>query len=225
MLTGRRLNEDMTVVGPYPTMMENADGQRRQPKPTRCPWPACAASSPIGNKTLSREHFQTHERELLAAWAVPTNCSWPRSPSKGIFTDRGGLRRHITNIHVQPLLCNIEDCKHIKPFGTHYDLNRHISTMHQKLQEHKCSVHSCDASTTGFARKDKLLQHIREKHPNVRCSLSHYRAIVLAGDEEKLLQNHHGPYECAAGACEHASLSQFSQGGLLNHLRAIHGQQ
>jgi hypothetical protein len=85
-----------------------------------------------------------------------------------------------------------------------------------------CPVESCDTKTNGFARKDKLLKHIREQHDNLRCPYNHCYAVILATDQDTHLQQVHGTFECALGACEKGPASCFSEVGVKRHFRKHH---
>ena len=97
-----------------------------------------------------------------------------------------------------------------------------ISLLYNGGSRYLCTVESCESSTIGFARKDKLVKHMREKHDNVRCSLNHCGSVLLDGEQESHLQNFHGTYECAFGACEHSLPSHFSKEALRLHLISVH---
>lgn len=187
-----------------------------------CPWPVCASARAFQNDGECVAHFQLHSDELLGAWNGPTKCSWPQCSAKATFKYRNNWKAHLNNIHIKPLLCPVSGCNYTKPFGKNCDLTRHISTIHEQNQKHNCPIASCEASTTSFARKDKLLKHIREEHHTVRCLLNHCGSIVLDGDQEAHLQSVHGSHECAVGACKHGLLSKFSSNKLENHLRTCH---
>jgi hypothetical protein len=182
----------------------------------RCPWPSC-----VVDNSESRAHLKSHQNTLLCAWIGPVKCSWPKCSSKVVFKHKYLLKAHLANIHVAPLHCTVTGCAYAEPFGKKYDLHRHISAVHGDSR-YLCTVESCESSTIGFARKDKLVKHMREKHDNVRCSLNHCGSVLLDGEQESHLQNFHGTYECAFGACEHGLPSHFSEEALRLHLISMH---
>ncbi len=119
---------------------------------------------------------------LLSSFNGPTTCRWPNCSSSRVFKDKYTLNEHLTNIHITPLCCSITGCS-VGPFGKKSDLNRHISTIHGK-SGFFCPIESYESKTTRFARKDKLVKHMREEHDNVRCSLNHCGTVILDGQQE-----------------------------------------
>jgi hypothetical protein len=192
-------------------------------KPSRCPWTACSSSPPLETMDETKAHFEEHWKDFSIQWSGASKCSWPKCPSKATFKSPNAWRTHLSNIHVDPLVCTIPQCSYTKPFGKRSDLYRHISTAHEEVSNHMCPVESCEASTTGFARKDKLLKHIREQHEILRCPYNHCAATVLKTQEESHLQQFHGSWECAIGACERGIKSCFLEGSLKRHIRKHHG--
>jgi hypothetical protein len=162
-----------------------------------------------------------HQNTLLSAWNGPVKCSWPKCSSKVVFKHKYLLKAHLANIHVEPLHCTVAGCTYGEPFGKKYDLRRHVAAVHGDSR-YFCTVESCESSTIGFARKDKLVKHMRENHDNVRCSLNHCGSVLLDGEQESHLQNSHGTYECAFGACKHGLPSHFSKETLRLHLISVH---
>lgn len=123
---------------------------------------------------------------------------------------------------MNPLVCTYPQCTRTDPFGKQCDLRRHIETVHETSSNHICPVESCEANIKGFARKDKLLNHIREVHDNFRCPYNHCYATVLEMEQEAHLLQSHGLYECALGACENGVASRFAKNGLQRHVRRQH---
>lgn len=152
-------------------------------------------------------------------WTGATKCDWPNCHSKAIFKSFSSLKTHTLNIHVSPLVCTLPQCSYKKPFGKMYELLRHNATIHGN-HYHKCPVEGCEA---GFSRKDKMLNHIREKHNTLKCPYNHCSVTVLETEEELHLRQFHGDFECAIGACETGLKSLFLEVGLKRHLRKCHG--
>jgi len=187
-----------------------------------CNWVSCATRLVARTETEIAAHLKVHLQETLRQWSGPRGCIWKECPSKSTFKSPGAFKSHIFNIHVSPLVCTFPQCTYTKPFGKKYDLDRHVATTHAASSTHVCPVESCDANTNGFARKDKLLNHIREEHDNLRCPYNHCYAIVLATEQDAHLQEVHGSFECALGACEHGPASCFRKVGLKRHFRKHH---
>ena len=167
-------------------------------------------------------HIDNHLKILSKEWSGATTCQWPKCTSKSLFKTAKQLADHTLNVHVKPLLCPVPSCSHKKPFGRESDLLRHHKTKHGNGQKHKCPVQDCDANATGFSRKDKMLQHIREKHALLKCGYNHCSAKVLETETESHLREFHGNLECAIGGCKNARKSCFGAGNLFRHLRTSH---
>jgi hypothetical protein len=167
-------------------------------------------------------HRHKHMDEILKKWSGATMCPWPNCSSKATFKFPTSLKTHLSNIHVTPLICKQPGCSYSRPFSKQYELNRHISTAHREEHHHKCPIDTCEASITGFARKDKLIKHLREEHENLRCPYNHCFAMVLAGETQQHLTQSHGNYECALQECKYGGASRFSRQNLKRHLRRDH---
>jgi len=192
-------------------------------EPWRCPWAACS-SDPITRTEAEREsHCLIRLDGTLQIWLGACKCIWPNCSSKATFKSRSSLRTHLINIHVKPLLCTEPLCRYKKPFSKQYELDRHVSTAHGDTRNHKCPIDTCEVSVTGFARKDKLVKHLREEHENLKCPYNHCFAAVVATQEEEHIQKSHGDYECAIGGCKAGISSRFTLNSARSHLRAVHG--
>ncbi len=133
------------------------------------------------------------------------------------------LREHINNIHKWPLVCDVEDCNHTKPFGRSKDLARHKQTAHDDSRPHTCPDKSCQAHAKGFSRKDKLKKHLKEKHRQVRCQRTHCSAVILEAEIESHIRQGHGDFECRLGPCRDSAPSNFAdRDSLETHLRVHH---
>jgi len=188
----------------------------------RCPWPTCSTGLPsIANEV--KQHLNNHWSETEAQWIGASKCPWSKCSSRATFKSPGSLKIHLFNIHVTPLVCKYPLCTYTKPFGRQFDLDRHILTAHGDARDHKCPIESCPSSVTGFARKDKLVKHLKEEHENVRCPYNHCFAAVPKLQEETHVQQSHGEYECGIGGCENGGVSRFMLVDLKRHLRRDHG--
>jgi hypothetical protein len=190
--------------------------------PSPCPWISCPVSPTIWTEARFTAHLEEHWADTLRRWSGPRKCDWLNCKSKATFKSPASLKSHILNIHVTPLVCTHPQCTYTKPFGKESDLSRHVETVHEKADRHKCPVELCEAHITGFARKDKLLNHIREQHDNLRCPFNHCFATVLEIQQESHLQRFHGSFECALGACETGLASCFLEANFRSHLRKHH---
>jgi hypothetical protein len=191
------------------------------PIPIACPFIGCPCTFERGTKS-EETHFRWHKAEIRAHWRGESRCTWPNCLSKAIFKSPGQLKTHLFNIHATPLVCAEPKCTYEKPFRNQHDLRRHAATAHGETGSHKCPIEDCDASTEGFARKDKLLKHIRQEHENVRCTYNHCSAVVLATQTASHLSQYHGDLECRLGGCRNSPASKFTKLTLTRHLRRDH---
>lgn len=77
------------------------------------------------------------------------------------------LRRDSTRVLAEqdatPLVCTYPQCSRTKPFNRKFDLDRHMKS--HGPREFGCPVHGCKRQgDKGFPRKDKLRDHVRQKH-------------------------------------------------------------
>ena len=126
---------------------------------------------------------------------------------------------HLENIHIHPLVCDETECTVKKPFGRAPDLRRHRFTVHGDQLKVECPVPECGTTT----RKDKMLEHTRKYHRRLQCTHNHCAKTVVEGQEEAHVQEQHGLYECALGACEGRPKSYFLLTTLRLHARYHHG--
>lgn len=189
---------------------------------TPCAWMSCSTRFLPRSDAELTAHHEDRLKEIHQEWSGPRGCDWANCASKATFKAPGSLKEHLFNIHINPLICTYSQCNNTKPFGKQYDLRRHLATAHTVSSMHMCPVQSCDAKITGFARKDKLLKHMREQHDHLRCPYNHCYATVLATEQGAHLQQVHGTFECALGVCEKGPTSCFSEIGLKRHLRQHH---
>jgi hypothetical protein len=152
-------------------------------------------------------------------WSGPRKCHQRGCVPKATFHSLSALKSHLKNVHISPLICTHPGCIYKKPFGKQCDLKRHLATVHSVGRKYECLENDCQET---FSRKDKMLQHAREKHELYRCSCNHCTATVFAVEKEGHLQKAHGNYECVIGSCKSGRRSFFSSIGLDRHLRTIH---
>jgi hypothetical protein len=152
-------------------------------------------------------------------WSGPQKCFWRDCASKATFHSPSSLKAHIRNIHVTPLVCTRPGCSYKKPFGKPCDLNRHMATIHNTERGYQCLESDCQKV---FSRKDKMMEHAKEKHELFQYPCNHCSAIVFSVERESHLQLFHGRYECAIGSCEFGSRSNFTRQSLSRHMRTCH---
>ena len=165
---------------------------------------------------------------VLQAWTIGGKCPWPHCTSRASFNTRALFRKHLTNVHKNPLLCSAANCPHKTPFGRPTDLRRHMQSVHSGERKYVCSIASCDARIKEFARKDHLNKHMRERHDSYFCPIYHCfhstkGSFAKPEDLTEHLDNYHGPYECAIRGCDGMPPSKFSQDSLESHLKRDHG--
>jgi hypothetical protein len=152
----------------------------------------------------------------------PYKCTEANCRSKAQYKTLSQFRQHVRNIHHQPLLCTRPGCTHRKPFGKESDLDRHVRSKHEATISFFCGDESCPAHVDGFKRKDKLLKHLREDHPQVQCTRTHCSATVADFQQQSHMEEAHGPFECALGHCRTSLPSNFTRIQLERHLKGHH---
>lgn len=152
----------------------------------------------------------------------PYKCTEANCRSKALYKTLSQFRQHVRNIHQEPLLCTVLGCTHKRPFGKQADLNRHVTSKHETTISFFCDDESCPAHIDGFKRKDKLLKHLREDHPQVQCTQTHCSATVADFQQQSHMEEAHGPFECALGRCRSSPPSNFTRAQLERHLKDHH---
>lgn len=175
---------------------------------------------------------------ILQTWSPGSGCSWPGCSSKGIFKKVAALKLHITNMHTNPLVCQVPGCTHKKPFGRRTDLHRHERSVHRSEDQPllKCPNTKCEAGIKEFARKDHLIKHVRGTHDRYYCPFTHCprnagvkhlhtsedifvrRPFFNQADVTEHVEKEHGDYECAVGSCAGKPSSKFTIDSLKDHL-------
>jgi len=201
-----------------------------------CTWTNCEKSfSPPDLAT----HLDDHGNDAAQRFRAPSSCVWSGCSSKAIFKSVTSYKRHLKNIHVEPLLCPVAKCTHKKPFRDQEDLDRHISVAHSEIKPYHCPYDSCDALTKTFARRDKWVKHIQETiHENDAFCPYYHCAMEQASTSEgfkdrKQISRHFSKtharnrdesYECALGSCAKALFpSYWNESGLNTHFQKNHG--
>jgi len=199
--------------------------QAPRPSTFSCDWPGCTSSKVFPDQTSRSQHISDiHVRDVLQDTSGV--CSWPGCTKTKLDTNKK-LELHVANIHLEPLLCSVKDCKRTEPFGRKGELDRHISSVHKRGRTWKCPLKSCERHTKGFPRKDKFDIHIRTmRHGTVTCHYSHcrfrdYTPLMSQAELSSHYDKDHGDLECGIGSCKDQT-SAFSSYGLLSHLYADH---
>ncbi|KAF7912022.1 uncharacterized protein EAE98_011779 [Botrytis deweyae] len=160
---------------------------------------------------------------LESNFSGPTQCRWEGCTSKATFSTPKAFNKHLKNIHLRPLVCDVGGCGYQKPFRNKYDLERHRQTAHLRARNHECPFVHC--GNIGFARKDKLWVHIRECHDQSStvsiCPVIHCGKEVETPVSEHI-QKEHGSFECGLSTCGKKQ-SRFTDIQLESHLRSAHG--
>ena len=193
-------------------------------KSWRCDMPSCKTLE-YGSEVDVRIHQAAHLSELSHQWEPDSICPWPncRSSTSGTtFKSISCYKKHLKT-HMKSYWCDRPGCKYDKPFGTTYDLYRHVQTAHNNAAL-CCPLDHCSQR---FFRRDKLEEHIRAAHSTCICSFDHCGMIILdtqATKDAHLVTFHHDKpnFECTLPGCE-STTSSFDQAGATRHLCHQHG--
>ena len=79
--------------------------------------------------------------------------------------------------------------------------------LHNTECAYQCLESDCQET---FSRKDKMMNHAKEKHKLLKCSYSHCFAFSFAAQRDSHLQGSHDHFECAIGSCELGQESNFT---------------
>ncbi|CZR58450.1 uncharacterized protein PAC_08342 [Phialocephala subalpina] len=195
----------------------------------RCDWPQCSKLE-FTTAEEHKLHTKFHAREVRNRWqpSSPNNkCTWHSCTSQARLKTSKLFEDHISNIHINPLICTRDGCKHKTPFRGKADLQRHIDSVHNNVPKIRCPYEACSLSDEkSFCRKDKLICHLRKVHDTDPCPYDHSANCLISSTEfcestARHIGKVHGEYECALKSCE-GTRSQFSEEGLLEHLQLGH---
>lgn len=102
---------------------------------------------------------------LQSPYQLSTGQSVTSAESRGRRLRSEGEDKNIpSNDGVRKLQCPSPSCA--SSFRRTSDLRRHIRTIHHVSTIYYCDVPSCSRNSRGFARKDKLTEHLRRVHPD-----------------------------------------------------------
>ncbi|VUC23601.1 unnamed protein product [Clonostachys rosea] len=195
------VGQSAALAGPSQSDSAGALGDERSPPNTINMAITTAESAPLG---------------------PPYKCTEANCRSKAQFKNLSQFQQHLQNIHQEPLLCTWPGCTYRRPFGKECDLERHAESKHGAIRSHICPYESCSAHFDGFKRKDKLLKHLRETHPQVQCQQTHCSAVICDIEQQSHIEEAHGPFECALGHCQFSPPSNFTKVLLGRHLVTHH---
>jgi len=202
----------------------------------RCEWPSCKQTH-FTTRVDFVDHQEEHSTVLInAAKDEETfHCDWHGcgSGKPKMFVNLVALKKHLRQ-HIKKYWCSDASCS--MTFARNSDLKRHIRTKHSVDRIYLCPLTTCSRNSNGFTRKDKLDEHTRKEHSNVRCTFNHCGAQILESEIDEHLNCFHsgksnagkhpsskvsGIYECALPGCE-STTSKFNAYSALSHLRTNH---
>ncbi|KAH7377565.1 hypothetical protein BKA64DRAFT_714836 [Cadophora sp. MPI-SDFR-AT-0126] len=203
----------------------------------QCTWEGCDIVS--DSTGILSSHLESHALGACERWTRHSGCVWQGCQSKATFETAGAYKKHLKNIHTQPIICTKTKCSYRKPFRNEADLERHQATIHLGVEKFWCPYANCPSETQTFKRKDKLLLHIRETvHENDDyCPFQHCEAkqrdTATPFTTRRGISSHftkiHEPnpeqgLRCALGSCgSNATRDVWYQTGLHDHLETCHG--
>ncbi|KAF8855482.1 hypothetical protein BDZ45DRAFT_804915 [Acephala macrosclerotiorum] len=196
----------------------------------RCDWPQCSKEE-FDTAEEYKLHTKTHARDIRSRWQ-PSNssnkCTWYKCTSQARLKTSKLFEDHINNIHINPLLCTRDGCKHKTPFRGKADLQRHIDSVHDNTPKINCPYRTCLSSyEKPFSRKDKLISHLRKVHDTDPCPYDHcvnsmFSSLDYCESTAKHIGKMHSEFECALRSC-YGTRSQFSEESFMAHLQLHHG--
>ncbi|KAF8863594.1 hypothetical protein BDZ45DRAFT_105030 [Acephala macrosclerotiorum] len=213
-------DRDETVVFHSPILRSST------PRQFQCDWPRCVKAGSFSSVEAWKNHIKEHARSVRNSWKPLEPCCWYGCPSKARHKTSKLFEDHLNNIHINPLICTVEGCKHKKPFRGKADLQRHISSVHIDGVKSRCPFPRCMSEGRDFSRKDKLISHLREIHDTDPCPFSHCIGGLnpMIDSTAKHIGKLHGEFECGLRSCRR-SLSQFCERGFLEHLQLDHNMR
>jgi hypothetical protein len=194
-----------------------------RPRQYNCGWLACTEASSLSGVEEWKLHMKDHARNARDSWNPPEPCCWSGCLSKARHKTAKMFEDHLNNIHINPLLCTVEGCRHRTPFRGKADLQRHINSVHIEGTKAKCPFLSCTSERQYYSRKDKLILHLREVHDTDPCPFAHCFVVLdpRIDSTAKHIAKLHGEFECALGSCKRF-VSSFCDSGFLEHLQLHH---
>ncbi|TVY83953.1 hypothetical protein LSUE1_G003334 [Lachnellula suecica] len=185
-----------------------------------CDRPGCTSAEVFPNLATRSQHiFAIHIRDVLNTSNI---CTWPGCTKSNLDTNKK-LETHVTNIHIDPLLCTVTGCKRMAPFGRKGELDRHKASVHQQGRTWKCPRKDCKKHARRFPRKDKLREHIGlSGHSAFPCKYQHcsskkWSKYITEAELGKHYKHDHGVFECGIQNCT-GTISAFNDDRFKIHL-------
>jgi hypothetical protein len=213
-----------SLISPSETQTPN--GRAAIQKGLQCKWPKCSSNAPFTTVRENQLHIKAHARDVRKEWNADKPCTWFGCNSRAKHKSLRLFDKHLVNIHINPLICTVKECKHKSPFRGNHDLQRHIATAHEKFK-YRCPYRSCGHTVREFSRTDKWLKHLRVFHDTDPCPYTHCRNGVpldCLESTSKHIGKTHGRFECALKCC-YGKISRFSDSALLEHLELDHAME
>jgi hypothetical protein len=207
--------------------LTNVDFAEASVRDLRCDWPQCFSLGVFDSVEKHKSHIKNHAQEVSSKWSPGRKCTWHKCSSKASHRSRNLFEAHLNNIHINPLVCTVKDCKHKTPFRANHDLQRHIATAHNVDSKYMCPFTSC--ASRGFIRKDKWMSHVKEHHDTEPCPYAHCQRHTENIPLHQLsISKHigkaHSSFECALKSCK-GKISRFAESQLLEHLQIHHAME
>jgi hypothetical protein len=207
--------------------LTNVDFAEVSVRDLRCDWPHCFSLGVFDSVEKHKSHIKHHAQEVSSKWSPGRKCTWHKCSSKASHRSRNLFEAHLNNIHINPLVCTVKDCKHKTPFRANHDLQRHIATAHNVDSKYTCPFTSC--ASRGFIRKDKWMSHVKGHHDTELCPYAHcQRHTENIPLHQRSISKHigkaHSSFECALKSCK-GKISRFAESQLLEHLQIHHGME
>jgi hypothetical protein len=223
---------DFSFTNPFASLWETSsswsicDNIELSSRELRCDWPQCSSMGVFSSVEDYKIHIKDHAQAVSSEWEEGQKCNWYKCSSKASHKSRNLFETHLNNIHVNPLVCTVKNCKHKTPFRANHDLQRHIATAHHVRPKYKCP-YKCCAEFPAFIRKDKWLRHLQGLHESDPCPYAHCQRQM-----ESLSPRHgsrhigkaHSNFECALKSCE-GTTSRFSESQFLEHMEVHHAME
>ena len=86
-----------------------------KPKQYDCGWVGCAKADLLRSIEDWKLHMKDHARTARDSWKPSEPCCWHGCSSKARPRTAKMFEDHLNNIHVNPLLCTFEGCRHRTP--------------------------------------------------------------------------------------------------------------
>lgn len=109
--------------------------QHRRPRLHKCTYPGCYKLFAFSKHW--KLHMEGHARVVRDNWRPLNPYPWSKCASKAPLSSAKLMDDHLNNIHINPLICTIDDCNFKTPFTRKTDLHRHIEEFHGQVYNYK----------------------------------------------------------------------------------------